>query len=43
MKELTTKKFNFQSINGLSEKQLDAHFNLYKGYVTKVQIQHLVK
>lgn len=36
MKELTAKKFNFQSIDGLTEKQLEAHYNLYKGYVTKV-------
>ena len=44
MKELTTKKFNFKSINGLSEKQLDAHFKLYKGYVTKVnEISQLSK
>ncbi|MGL5616332.1 MAG: superoxide dismutase [Sarcina sp.] len=36
MNELTAKKFNFQVIEGLTEKQLEAHYNLYKGYVTKV-------
>lgn len=36
MNELTAKKYNFQSIEGLTEKQLEAHYNLYKGYVTKV-------
>lgn len=36
MNELTAKKFNFQVIEGFTEKQLEAHYNLYKGYVTKV-------
>lgn len=44
----TAKDFNLSGLNGISDKTLETHFGLYKGYVTNTnllneQIQDLIK
>jgi len=34
--DLKPKTFNFESVKGISKKQLDEHYKLYTGYVTKL-------
>lgn len=36
MKNITAKNFNFASVEGISKSQLNQHYELYKGYVNKV-------
>ena len=36
MYNLKPKVFNFESVHGISKKQLDEHYKLYTGYVTKL-------
>jgi len=36
----TPKQFNIPTIEGISQKQIDAHLNLYEGYVKHTNILH---
>lgn len=36
MTKIVPKEFDFQSIEGISKKQLTQHYQLYKGYVEKI-------
>ena len=38
MKKYETREFNLKNLEGLSEKQVEAHLGLYKGYVAHVNI-----
>ncbi|QZY53627.1 superoxide dismutase [Crassaminicella profunda] len=38
MTRITPKKFDFRSIEGISRKQLNEHYQLYKGYVKKINL-----
>lgn len=38
MHSYTPKEFNLPELSGLSEKQIDVHLGLYKGYVTHVNL-----
>lgn len=36
MANLTPKKYNFSTVKGITQKQLEEHYKLYNGYVAKV-------
>lgn len=36
MKNLESKNYNFQTVNGISQNQLDNHYKLYTGYINNL-------
>ncbi|TCO73827.1 superoxide dismutase [Marinisporobacter balticus] len=38
MRIIVPQKFNFQSVEGISKNQLTQHYQLYKGYVEKINL-----
>lgn len=43
MTDYTPTQFNFRSLDGISDKQLDVHVKLYEGYVTHVNKLHALQ